>query len=135
MEAATILRTIEVPGTGELQFQRTDYDNGDRWYAVVFYPRQTSPDEHSANEYKPLSYYHVGWARLPRSGESGPISVVTNHTLVVVIGMAEQGASLPPISVERIEHVEPILELIGRAFAAAFDTRRRRGLELFPNRA
>jgi hypothetical protein len=130
-----ILRTVEVPGTGELQFQRTDYDNGDRWYAVVFYPRPTSPDEQAANDYRPLSYYHVAWARLPRREEFEPIAVVTNHDLVVVLGMAEQGANLPQVSVERIEHVEPVLEFIGRAFATAFDARRRGGLELFPTRA
>ena len=130
-----ILRTIEVAGAGELQFQRTDYDNGDRWLAVAFFPRPTSTAEHAAGDYRPLSYYHVAWGRLPRASQVGPVSVFTNHNVVVVLGMAEQNSSLPPVSVERVDLVEPVLEFIGRAFAAAFDARRRAGAEILPARA
>ena len=110
---------IEVGIAGELQRRRNDYDNGDVFYSIWFYPRPAAPGE----AYTPQPFYYVAWARVPAGYESGPIPVTIHHHVSDVMGMRRE---LPDVTVAQFVDLEPVLELLGRGFATAFDARRRR---------
>jgi hypothetical protein len=80
----------------------------------------------SGEEYSPLPYYHVAWARVPAGNESRAIRVTIHHDVAVVLGMGKQEDGLPPVTVARVEDITSILEILGRGFAAAFNARRPR---------
>lgn len=110
---------IELGRAGELQRRRNDYDNGDIFYSIWFYPRAAAPGDN----YTPNSFYTVAWARVPAAHESGPIPITLHHNVADMTGMRRK---LPSLSVPDVEEIAPALELLGRCFAAAYDGRRPR---------
>ena len=118
----TIVGESDLYGAGMLQHRRDVHETGDTFYSVWFYPRTAVLGE----EYSPLPFYHVAWARVPAGNESRAIRVTIHHDVAVVLGMGKQEDGLPQVSVQRVEHITPILEILGRGFAAGFNARRPR---------
>jgi len=110
---------IEVGRAGELQRRRNEYDNGDTFYSIWFYPRAAAAEEN----YTPNTFYYVAWARVPVGYQAGPIPITLHHNVADMTGMRR---TLPSLSVPDIEEIAPALELLGRGFAAAFEGRRPR---------
>lgn len=110
---------IDVGIAGELQRRRNEYDNGDTFLSIWFYPRAAAPGE----TYTPNQFYYVAWARVPAGYTRGPIPITLHHNVADITGMRR---SLPALTVPDVDQIAPALELIGRGFAAAFDNRRPR---------
>lgn len=116
-DTGNVLALIGVGQAGELQYRRNDHENGDTFYSIWFYPRPAVPGA----DYTPQPFYYVAWARVPAGYETGPIAVTIHHNVADMIGMRR---GLPPVTVGQFVDIEPVMELLGRGFAAAFDARR-----------